>query len=191
MFFHWQTSSAWFTGQKGLKSAPITIIYDGIHGSWEDFLQQFTRYADKAGWTARQRINNLYSCLKGEAAEFCEIIFEGDPYIDYFDLVLELGQKFGQNEYSNASYHDVQAHQGGHNFVRQFSSPNYFPSPRTQVQVTPHVSWDSTPFSLKSFSYSRGPDDGVKKSHDTEMESINSTLDEIANTLSELVVTRN
>ena len=81
MFFrsHWQTSSAWFTGQKGLKPAPITIIYDGINGSWEVFLQQFTRHADKAGWTARQRTNNLYLCLKGQAAEFCSVILESDP----------------------------------------------------------------------------------------------------------------
>ena len=144
----WQTSSAWFTKEKSSRSAELTAIYDGVYGSWEAFLQKFTKHADRAGWTTTQRRNNLCLCLRGQAAEFFKSLIYYDPDIDYFHILSELGQRFGQNKSSHTSTHNVQGYRCEYfSYARDNGNSSLVASHRGHL-YSPHNSHSYRPHSV-------------------------------------------
>ncbi|CAG2188305.1 unnamed protein product [Mytilus edulis] len=78
-------------------SVPKNLKYTG-KGNWKAFYTKFTGYAEAAGWTDKQKREQLCWCLEDKASDFYTVLLESNKDIAFSAVVTKMVKRFGFQE---------------------------------------------------------------------------------------------
>ncbi|CAG2211223.1 unnamed protein product [Mytilus edulis] len=78
-------------------SVPKNLKYTG-KGNWKAFYTKFTGYAEAAGWTDKQKREQLCWCLEDKASDFYTVLLESNKDIAFSTVVTKMVKRFGFQE---------------------------------------------------------------------------------------------
>ncbi|CAG2231666.1 unnamed protein product [Mytilus edulis] len=78
-------------------SVPKNLKYTG-KGNWKAFYTKFTGYAEAAGWTDKQKREQLCWCLEDKASDFYTVLLESNKDIAFSAVVAKMVKRFGFQE---------------------------------------------------------------------------------------------
>ncbi|CAG2220118.1 unnamed protein product [Mytilus edulis] len=91
------------SGKKHVKGSqtdmvmPKNLKYTG-KGNWKAFYTKFTGYAEAAGWTDKQKREQLCWCLEDKASDFYTVLLESNKDIAFSTVVTKMVKRFGFQE---------------------------------------------------------------------------------------------